>query len=333
MQPALRPLRYLSSEDVAAHMPPVGERIQLARRTMIGLVEGSELPPKLGVHPREAESHTAAMPALFRGTAADGTDDLLGMKWVTAFAENRSRGMDAIHATVILSDATTGRPRAILDGAPITAQRTAAVSGVALAEWLPADPRGLRVALLGAGVQGRAHVLVIAHVAPGASLVVVDRNADRAERLAEIARATGGLADVSSVTDAVSACVGADVVLTMVSFGPNRQSLSAGALDRARLIIAVDYDMCVPASVAERSSLFLTDDTGQFRATRQGSLFVGYPDPDASIGEALLGRAPAPRSGGPVFVNHLGVGLADVVFADAILRRAEATGAGMELPR
>jgi ornithine cyclodeaminase/alanine dehydrogenase-like protein (mu-crystallin family) len=314
-------------------MPAVAERIDLARRTMVGLAQGSELPPKLGVHPREPESHTAAMPALFRGRAEDGTDDLLGMKWVTAFADNRSRGMDAIHATVVLSDARTGQPQAIVDGGPITAQRTAAVSGVALAEWLPADARGLRVALLGAGVQGRAHVDVLAHVAEGCSLAVVDRTEERAQGLAEAARATGRFDDVSSMTDAPAACAEADVVLTMVSFGPERQQIPARAFDRARVIVAVDYDMCVPASVAERSSLFVTDDIAQFKVTRQGSVFVGYPDPDASMGEALLGRAPAPRASGPMFVNHLGVGLADVVFADAILRRAVATGAGMELPR
>ena len=32
-------------------------------------------------------------------------------------------------------------------------------------------------------------------------------------------------------------------------------------------------------------------------------------------------------------MTHLGVGLADVIFANAILRRAEALGLGMELPR
>ncbi len=32
-------------------------------------------------------------------------------------------------------------------------------------------------------------------------------------------------------------------------------------------------------------------------------------------------------------MTHLGVGLADVIFANAILRRAEALGIGMELPR
>jgi ornithine cyclodeaminase/alanine dehydrogenase-like protein (mu-crystallin family) len=119
----------------------------------------------------------------------------------------------------------------------------------------------------------------------------------------------------------------------MVSFGANRQSLSPRSLQRAQLIVAVDYDMCVPAAVVSGASTFLTDDIAQFEAARNDTVFAGYPQPDASIGQALLGQAPALRGRGPIVVNHLGVGLADVVFADAIVRRATEMGIGTELPR
>ncbi len=66
---------------------------------------------------------------------------------------------------------------------------------------------------------------------------------------------------------------------------------------------------------------------------RHGEVFAGYPDPDASIGQALLGEAPPARGNGPVLVSHLGVGLADVVFAAAIVERARAAGLGLQLPR
>src|SRR3954451_15055085 len=166
------PLRYLSAADVRAAMPSVAERLDLARRTMIALVADAELPAKLGVHPRQPASHTAAMPALLRGGADSGEDDLLGVKWVTAFPQNRARGIPGIHATVVLNDATTGVPLAILDGGPITAERTAAVSGIALREWWPQASVAASVAIVGAGVQGRSHVDVLAHVAPGCALTI-----------------------------------------------------------------------------------------------------------------------------------------------------------------
>jgi N-[(2S)-2-amino-2-carboxyethyl]-L-glutamate dehydrogenase len=327
------PLLYLSAADVIAAMPPVDERLKLACQVMVALVDSAELPPKLGVHPRSPASHTAAMPALLRGAKADGARDLLGVKWVTAFPNNRAQGESAVHATIVLNDATTGVPLAILDGGPITAERTAAVSGVALREWWPRSSSRVNVALVGAGVQGESHVHVLAHVANGCALTIVDRHADRAEELASHAGDSGAFAEVVSTTEAEAAVADADVVLTMVSFGPQRQSLRATAFERAGLIVSVDYDMCVPASVVVGSRTFLTDDIAQLEATRTDTVFAGYPRPDASIGQALTGSAPAPRASGPMVVNHLGVGLADVVFADAIVRRATEMGLGTKLAR
>jgi ornithine cyclodeaminase/alanine dehydrogenase-like protein (mu-crystallin family) len=327
------PILYLSATDVRAAMPSVEQRIELARRTMLALAADAEVPPKLGVHPRETASLAHAMPALLRGSAANGDDDLLGIKWVTAFNGNRDRGVDAIHATVVLNSATTGEPLAILDGGPITAQRTAAVSAVALREWWP-EGNGTCVAIIGAGIQGEAHLDVVAHVARGDTrLAIADRNADRAEQLAACAREMGRFQDVAAMTDINRAVETADVVLTMVSFGPDRQAVPATAFARSKLVVAVDYDMCVPADVARASRLFVTDDIQQFEATRTATVFAGYPTPDASIGEALAESRPAPRDSGPTVVTHLGVGLADVVFADAIYRRALEMQLGTALPR
>src|SRR5918994_2803262 len=128
------PLRFLSASDVMAAMPPVAERLALAERTMTALGAEADLPPKIGVHPRPSGSFAHAMPAALNG--ADGRD-LLGIKWVSGFPGNRSRGLPAIHAMVVLSDPATGEPVAILDGGPITAERTAAVSGVAIARFGP----------------------------------------------------------------------------------------------------------------------------------------------------------------------------------------------------
>ena len=91
--------------------------------------------------------------------------------------------------------------------------------------------------------------------------------------------------------------------------------------------------MCVPANVVTGSGLFLVDDFAQFEATRTETVFAGYPQPDVSIGQALTKSAAALRDSGPIVVNHLGVGLADVVFADAIVRRAAQLGLGLDLPR
>jgi ornithine cyclodeaminase/alanine dehydrogenase-like protein (mu-crystallin family) len=118
-------------------------------------------------------------------------------------------------------------------------------------------------------------------------------------------------------------------VITAASFGPpsERQQLTNGWLAPNVLVVAVDYATYVAASVARAASLFLTDQREQFLANRDAGNFDGYPEPTATLGEAILGGTPRPESG-RVLVSHLGVGLADLVFGDAILRRAEAAGLG-----
>jgi ornithine cyclodeaminase/alanine dehydrogenase-like protein (mu-crystallin family) len=329
------PIRYLGAADVERALPGVEQRLGLAERSMIALLGDADMPPKVAVHPRPRDSFAHAMPAYLRGPAADGSHDLLGIKWVTGAPDNRAAGLPALAATVLLSDPTTGRLRAILDGGPITAHRTAAVSGVALRRWLP-EPSGerLRVALVGAGVQGHSHLPVLAHLLPGASLVVCDRHPDRAAELAARALDVGAFSEVRAEPEREAAVDGADVLLTMVSFGPERQGISAAALRVVPLIVAVDYDMCVPGDIARGAYTFAVDERRQFLATRTGDVFAGYPDPTTTLGEALLSADP-PIAGGAgrptVLVSHLGVGLADLVFADAIVKAAERLGLGTPL--
>jgi ornithine cyclodeaminase/alanine dehydrogenase-like protein (mu-crystallin family) len=169
---------------------------------------------------------------------------------------------------------------------------------------------------------------------------------------------------VASVPEAVES---ADVVISMVSFGPDRQSLDPTRLRSDVIFIAVDYDMQAPAALA-REAEFIVDERAQFLAARAGGAFAGYPDPHATIGELLRGAGTgtvlgagagtgegagasrgagagastgagaalggeADRASGRILVTHLGVGLADVVFGSAILARAEQLGLGRMLPR
>src|SRR5215210_5189446 len=183
------PLRYLAADEVRAAMPPIDERLRLAELTMTALAEPGvgELPPKIGVHPRQDGSFAHAMPAHLRAGAP--TDDLVGMKWIAGFPGNASLGIPAIHGLVVLNDPSTGVPVAVLDAGPITAERTAAVSGVAIARFAPdVAGRAPRAAVVGGGVQGRSHLEVLGHLLPGVEIAVFDRHRERAESLAATAR-------------------------------------------------------------------------------------------------------------------------------------------------
>jgi alanine dehydrogenase len=332
----LPPLRWFGAADVAAAMPDIDERLRLAERTMTALAtpDAAQLPSKIAIHPRPDGSFVHAMPAHLRSDSVEA--DLVGMKWVSGYATNTELGLPGIHAVVVVNDPATGVPIAMLDGGPITAQRTAAVSGLAMQRWGPVGRGagvGPKVALVGAGVQGHSHLSVIGHVLPGARLHLFDRDRARAERLAEAARATSGIATVTVDDDARSAVRDADVVISAASFGPagERQSMTNAWLQPDVTVIPIDYATYCAAEVARDAALFLVDQREQYVANRDAGQFDGYPDPDATIGEAILAGTRRPE--GRIVVTHLGVGLSDLVFADAIVRAAVAQGRGVDLPR
>jgi len=324
-------LRYLSARDVEAAMPPLDERLELAERTMVALVADAELPPKIAVHPRPEGSFAHAMPAYLRGPDPDGGDDLIGMKWIAGFPANRAHGLPALHGLVLLTDPETGAPTAILDAGPITAERTAAVSGVAISRFAPSvQHRAPIVALIGAGAQGRSHLAVLGRVLDGARLLIFDRHTDRAEALAAEARATPGVGAAEVASAARDAVEAADVVVTAAAFGPIRQVMTNDWLTPNALVVPVDYATYCAAEVARDAALFLVDQREQFLANRDAGLFDGYPDPMATLGEAIVAETARPAAG-RVVVTHLGVGLADLIFADAIVGRAVDAGLGTVL--
>ena len=71
------------------------------------------------------------MPAYLRD------DDVAALKWVAGYPANKERGLPYITGLIVLNDPETGVPAAIMDGAEITAARTAAASGVCIRRFAP----------------------------------------------------------------------------------------------------------------------------------------------------------------------------------------------------
>ncbi len=319
--------RYLTSTDVRACLPDVRRQLELAERALRALAADAQLPAKIGVHPRPEASWAHAMPAWVPDTTGNAADDLLGIKWVSGFPANAARGVPALHATLVLCDGATGAPRGILDAGGLTAVRTAAVSGVAISHWArwAGDARS-RVAMLGAGVQAESHLAMLDVVLPGCSVRLYDRDTARATDLVRRI-GSGGSSIVVAVADGpAEALAEADVALTMVSFGSERQTLDAALLEPVPLVVAVDYDMCVPAAIASRR-VFLVDEVGQLVTNRASGIFRDYPDPAGMMGTWL----DRPRPDDALLVTHLGTGVADLVFGDAVLAEATRRGVGTPL--
>lgn len=305
-------LLHLSREEVAGLLPTVPEQIDLVERTYVALGEGRvELPPKPGIHPRK-DSFIHAMPAYLRD------EDVAALKWVAGYPQNKERGLPYITGLIVLNDADTGLPLAVMDGAEITAARTAAASGVCVRRWAPEGWR--EAAILGCGVQGRFHTRLLEGLNPELRVRGFDPHP---ERIAEMG------SRVDAMTGPREAVAGAQVI---VSAGPIVDNpdppITRDWLAERFLVLPVDFDFYFSAEAIESCDLFLVDDVAQFEYYRSQGHFQNWPAPSKSVGEALRDGDDGER----VACVNLGIGALDAAFADRVLRRARDDGVGRELP-
>jgi ornithine cyclodeaminase/alanine dehydrogenase len=292
--------RFLDRDAVKSLLPPLRDQIDLAERTYRSLARGEvEMPPKIGVHPR-ADAFLHAMPAYLRDL------DVVAVKWVAGYPANPSRGLPYISGVVVVNDAETGVPEAVMDAAEITAARTAAASGVCVRAF--AREGWSRAAILGCGEQGRYHAAVLRELSPGCEIRGFDPVRERAESLCD-----GAVVH----DDPRRACDGAEVVVTAGPIVVEPPSpLEPMWLVDSPLLLPIDFDFYVSAAAVRSYDLFLTDDDAQFGVYRAQGYFRDWPDPAASVGEALEQGLTGRR----VVCANLGVGALDAAFAAAVLR-------------
>lgn len=130
------------------------------------------------------------MPAGGTFFAMPATDARVAMaKLITYVADNAAHGRPAIQGDIVVFDAVTGERRALLDGPTVTARRTAAVSLLAAQRLAPRTDGPLLV--VGAGVQGRAHLEAFAAGLGVREAWVHSRSAASADALVAHARSLG----------------------------------------------------------------------------------------------------------------------------------------------
>ena len=141
---------------------------------------GVTVPPRI-VMPTAADNCLFCMPA---------TDGQVVMTKLISFTPgNAQAGRPTIQGDIVVFDAATGERQLILDGPTVTARRTAAVSLLAARRLAP-QPQG-PLLIVGAGVQGSAHLQAFAQGLGTQEIWIHSRSADSAQRLADQARDLG----------------------------------------------------------------------------------------------------------------------------------------------
>jgi ornithine cyclodeaminase/alanine dehydrogenase-like protein (mu-crystallin family) len=266
------------------------------------------------------------MPA-YRG----GGSPLFSLKEIVVAPANSSLGLDPHQGAVLLHDGVTGVLQAVLNASAITEIRTAAVS--AAATKLLARPGSRTVAVLGSGVQGRAHVQAMQSVLGEPEIRIWSRNPAHAEALA--LECHGVVA--ASVEDALE---GAEVVCTTTAarepivhhewIAPGTHVNAVGSsVPTARELDTATVAAC--SLFVDRRESTLSEAGDYLFAAAEGA--IGPEHIRAELGEVLTGAHVGRSSPEELTVfKSLGLAAEDLAAAELCVQRARALGVGTEVP-
>ena len=318
------------NHDEVVQLLPMKDCIGLMREALIKLTRGEvHQPLRTIVRPDGAAGVMGLMPSYVGGEEA-----AYGLKTVCVFPGNPAKGKDAHQGAVMLFSAETGELLALMNASAITAVRTAAVSGVATDLLAREDASDL--AIIGAGVQARTHLLAMSDVRSIKRCRVVSRNLEHARRLVDEmgARVPFAIEPVESVKEAVD---GAELIATVTD-------AKEPVVQRAWLSPGVHLNVVGSSTPAARevdtatiaaSALFVDrrestiNEAGDYlAAAREGA--IGPDHIRAELGEVLTGLKAGRKSPDEITLfKSLGLAVEDLASANYLYRKAKELNAGV----
>jgi len=322
----VRPVLILGHDEVIAALAPEACADAMAA-VLVAHARGEAQMPLRSMVPFDgAAGFMGLMPAW-----CGGEDPVFSLKSLCVMPGNPARGLDSHQGTVTLFDGGTGEPRAILDASAVTAIRTAAVSAVATR--LLAREQARVLAIVGAGVQGKAHLEALVPLRSFEEVRIYSPTEAHALAVA----GDGAARVVSSAQEAVR---GADVVVLATSAREpvvRRDWLASGAHVNAigaSVPSARELDTATVAACAlycdSRESL--RNEAGEYlRAVQEGAI-AGEDHVRGELGEVLAGTAPGRRGDDELTVfRSLGLAVEDLAAAECAVAAARRLGIGTEV--
>ncbi len=300
-----------SARNVEASVSPA-RAVEAVRDAFVAYARGEwSMPPKVYV-PAYPAGDFRAMPAIGAGHAL--------LKWVTSFPGNPARGLPTVSGLVLLSDASDGSLRAVLDASSVTALRTGAAAVLAAEELGRRDAR--TAAVIGAGVNGKAAARTF--LARGRSVMLWDVDEQRARRAAEELGA-----DLAASREEALA---ADLVVTVT---PGHEILlPEGSLRAEQHVSLMGADGPGKAEIAvgelKRVHVFCDDweqasHNGELvHAVEAGAISEGDV---TQLGDVLAGTAPGRQSPNDITIfDSTGLAIQDLAIALAAMEHADEMG-------
>jgi alanine dehydrogenase len=298
-----------------------GGNVTMPQRVATGVA------PHNGIH--------LSMPAFVGGSG--GEPGTLAIKIVTVFSDNPAQyGEPTIQGVVLLHDARTGKPLALMDAEQLTAMRTGAASGVATR--LLAREDAAVATILGSGAQAGTQLLAVCTVRPIREAWVYSLRPEGDEAFAERMSRTLGI-PVRRAADMRSAVACADVICTATNSssplfdgawlrpgthinGIGSYTRTMRELDTTTMVRSRVYVDGRTAAQTEAGDLVIPIAEGAFT----------YDHVVGEIGAVLLGNAPGRSTPDEITVfKSVGMAVQDAVTAPIVYRRALERGMGQEV--
>lgn len=314
---------------------PMAETIEAMKAAYAALSSGQAQVPlraRLPVPPQDGVS--LFMPAFVDG----GEEQALAVKVVSVFPGNPEKGHPLIYAAVLVMDAETAHPLALLEGGALTAIRTGAGAGAATD--LLARPNSKTAAIFGAGVQARTQLEAISSVRDIKKAWVYDLNTDNVAAFIEEMTGKGPVPDdLRAAANPAEAVQDADVISAATtsstpvfeaadlkpgvhingvgSYTPEMQEIPAEAIKQAYAVVDSRT-----ASLVESGDLIVPIEQGLFTENHI----------KAELGEIVLGEKPG-RTGADqiTYFKTVGVAVQDAMAGQLALRNAEKLRLGQEV--
>ncbi len=262
-----------------------------------------------------------------------GEGECFGVKIVSKFERPPGDPHGSHVGAVLLFDADTGLPLALLDGATLTAIRTASMT--ALATDALARPDARRLLIVGAGEEAWFHARALQHARPFEQIDIWARQVERAEALAARLQPDGKVR-FRAVTDLPGACASADVICTVTS--AKEPVLHGDWLPEGVHLNLVGSAIATTAEVdgaaVARGRFFVDYRDAALAAAGEllGAIRAGLVTEahiEAEIGQVLAGTHPGRRGAREITIyKSLGVTTQDLAAGWCAWREAEAAGIG-----
>jgi alanine dehydrogenase len=264
-----------------------------------------------------------------------GEMDTLALKVVTVYPDNPSQhNLPTTIGVLLLNDAGTGAPLAIMDAGFMTAMRTGAVSGVATKHL--ALPEAKRVGVFGAGVMAQTQLEAVCAVRAIEEALVFDAFPEKAQAYAERMSAKLGV-PVKSVNTARAAIAGMDIVIAassatqpifdgawleagqhinaIGSHAPGARELDTAAIVRSKIVPDL-LDACL----VEAGDIMIPISEGA----------ITKEQIHASLGEIVAGMKPGRESADEITLfKSVGLAIQDAATARFVYQKALETNTGI----